>query len=413
MYNSNILNKKKPKIIQHILGSNFTFDLSCGNTFKLKKNIIRAAFKNNFCRGLSPFSNEASKALVKKVKVQTVQLALHCSKDSIKPSEKSFLQDDISKIPATNVFSRFLNFKTKINTVPYFFGKRADADLLTLDLKLNNLFVFYKQKERAQNKRNLLNLKKALASSRRPLIFIKTISEVFNKAIKKSWLHTPWSKTAAGFLLTKTSKKQEQSPIASILKKPKKAFFSSSGATPLWGSLVFGMKKKSPELNTTDKENVKNQEIEARWFTVSEGCSSLANQKRRSSQMWAAYPGAFKGGEFFGGSLVRADWILGRFVEQFSKRKMNPRAAMNQQINDIRLLIDKMGSESPIKGMRITITGRLGSRKKAMAQQVSKCVGKVPLSTFRQKVDYKQGVLPTRFGLVGIKIWVCYANGIS
>jgi hypothetical protein len=183
---------------------------------------------------------------------------------------------------------------------------------------------------------------------------------------------------------------------------------------PLWDFLVFGIKnKKNPELYTTDKGDVKNQKIEGRWLTVSEGSSSLANQKRRFSQMWAAYPGTFKGGEFFGGSLVRADWVLDRFVEQFSKRKMNPRAAMNEQINDIRLLIDKMGSESPIKGMRITIAGRLGSRKKAMAQQVSKCVGKVPLSTFRQKVDYKQGVLPTRFGLVGIKIWVCYANGIS
>ena len=72
--------------------------------------------------------------------------------------------------------------------------------------------------------------------------------------------------------------------------------------------------------------------------------------------------------------------------------------------------MDKMGSECPIKGMRITITGRLGSRKKAMAQQISKCVGKVPLSTFRQNVDYRQGVLPTKFGLVGVKIWVCYAN---
>jgi len=82
---------------------------------------------------------------------------------------------------------------------------------------------------------------------------------------------------------------------------------------------------------------------------------------------------------------------------------------MNQQINDIRILIDKMGSECPIKGMRITITGRLGSRKKAMAQQISKCVGKVPLSTFRQKVDYKQDVLSTKFGLIGIKIWICYS----
>jgi hypothetical protein len=405
VYHSNILNKRKLKVVHHILASNYIFDLSYANTFKLKKNIIRAAFQNNFCRGLVPFSNEASLTLIKKAKIQTVLLALHCSKSSVKLLEKPslFKKDKISKVPGVvNSFSSFLGLKTKSNTLPYFFGKKACADFLTLDSKLNNLPVFYKQKKQVQNKRNLLKgiLKKKLTFS--PRMFTKVISEVFNKAIRKSCMRSicPIKKSGA-----KTGRKQEEPPIASF-KKSQKSFFNSKAS--LWNTLVFNMKnQKNSELKATDVKHI--LERETRWLTVAKSASPLAHQKRGSSQAGAAYSGVFKRSESCNGYLVRANWILSRFIEQLSKKKMNPRSAMSQQINDIRVLIDKMGSECPIKGMRITITGRLGSRKKAMAQQVSKCVGKVPLSTFRQRVDYRQGVLPTKFGLIGIKIWVCYA----
>ena len=64
---------------------------------------------------------------------------------------------------------------------------------------------------------------------------------------------------------------------------------------------------------------------------------------------------------------TETDRILSRFIVQFGKQEVYQRATMNQQINDIRILVDKMGSECPIKGMRVSITGRLGSRKNAMA----------------------------------------------
>ena len=106
---------------------------------------------------------------------------------------------------------------------------------------------------------------------------------------------------------------------------------------------------------------------------------------------------------------MRADWVLNQLIYQFNQlEKKNPRALMNQLINDIRILIEKTGSECPVIGARITLTGRLGSRKKGMAQQISKCVGKIPLSTLRQKVDYSQGFLASRLGLIGVKVWICY-----
>ena len=407
MYHSNILNKRKPKVVQHVLVSNFIFDLSYANTFKLKKSIIRGAFQNNFCKGLVPFSNKASLTLVKKAKIQTVQFALHCSENSIKLLEKSsiFKKDKISKaFGVINPFSAFLGLKTKSNTLLNSFGKKENTDFLTLDLKLNNLHVFYKQKKLVQSKKSILKgtFKKKLTFTSRPLVFIKVISEVFNKAIKKScvWEISPIKKSGAKMNTL------EEPHIASF-KKPQKSFFNSKAS--LRNSLVFSMKnKKHSEFEAMDERRI--LETKARQLTVSKSPSPLAHQKRRSSIPEVAYSGIFKRNVFCNGYLLRADWVLSRFIEQLSKKKMNPRSAMSQQINDIRVLIDKMGSECPIKGMRITITGRLGSRKKAMAQQISKCVGKVPLSTFRQRVDYRQGVLPTKFGLVGVKIWVCYAN---
>ena len=129
------------------------------------------------------------------------------------------------------------------------------------------------------------------------------------------------------------------------------------------------------------------------------------------NKKWINNSRIFKGTQFFGGNLMRADWVLNKLIEQLNQSgKRSPRPIVKQFINDIRVLMDQMGSASPIIGMRITITGRLGSRKKAMAQQITKCVGKVPLSTFRQKVDYSQGFLPTRFGKVGVKVWVTFSN---
>nr|YP_010003067.1 ribosomal protein S3 [Ulva sp. TM637]AZP40091.1 ribosomal protein S3 [Ulva sp. TM637] len=112
---------------------------------------------------------------------------------------------------------------------------------------------------------------------------------------------------------------------------------------------------------------------------------------------------------FYASNLMCANWILNQIVQLLSNSdKKSPRPVVNQYINDIRILIRSMGSSCPVLGIRIAITGRLGSQKKAMAQQISKCVGKVPLSTLRQNVGYSQSFVRTRFGVIGVSVWVCY-----
>lgn len=415
VYNSDILNKKKTKVIQYLLTSNFIFDLSCGNTFKLKKNIIRGAFQSSFCRGFTPFSNKSSFNLINKVKMQTVQLALHCSDTPIQPLKNRFLQEHILKTSPTSESPQLLSLKTKTKIVPCFFGKRTDSDFLTLDFRLNHLYAFNKQKKTLILGKRKTRKKLTFFNKNHSLAFIKVISQVFNKAIKKSCLFTLRKgtiKTAKenGFTkLLKTGKIRDNSVnLFTTFKKPKNAFFSSNIFV---SSAAIDIKNKTrPKFKTTDNKYIKNQSTSGGSFTISENSSHLAYKKSKLSGTRNIYWLVNNLGEGFDGSLVRAEWVLNRFINQLSKKKMNVRGTLNQQINDIRVLMNKMGSECPIKGIRITITGRLGSRKKAMAQQISKCVGKVPLSTFRQRVDYAQEVLPTRFGLVGIKIWICYAD---
>ena len=106
--------------------------------------------------------------------------------------------------------------------------------------------------------------------------------------------------------------------------------------------------------------------------------------------------------------LLSADWMLEQLKSQF-QFKRSTRAVLNSHVRDVGLVMNMLQSACPVLGIRIVATGRLGKRKKGMAQQISRSLGKVPLSTFKCKVDYSQGFVVTSLGLIGLKIWVYYA----
>lgn len=61
-----------------------------------------------------------------------------------------------------------------------------------------------------------------------------------------------------------------------------------------------------------------------------------------------------------------------------------------------------------VHGIRILCAGRLGGAE--MAKVESRKWGQTPLQTFDQKVDFSQATARTTFGLLGVKVWVCYAS---
>ena len=108
-----------------------------------------------------------------------------------------------------------------------------------------------------------------------------------------------------------------------------------------------------------------------------------------------------------GVQLMCSDWILESIIEQI-RNKRSVRAVVHSFMRDVEQLQRTMQSASPVMGVRITATGRLGRKKKAMAQQMTKSIGKVPLGTFRHKVDYSQSFVVTKLGIVGLKVWIAY-----
>ena len=63
-----------------------------------------------------------------------------------------------------------------------------------------------------------------------------------------------------------------------------------------------------------------------------------------------------------------------------------------------------------IKGIRITCSGRVGGRSKKAQRSKTQSVklGQTPLGAFSSKIDFASKSALTRFGLVGVKVWVCY-----
>lgn len=57
------------------------------------------------------------------------------------------------------------------------------------------------------------------------------------------------------------------------------------------------------------------------------------------------------------------------------------------------------------KGVKICCAGRLGGAEIARTEWTR--VGSVPLHTLRSDVDFGQAEAKTKFGIIGIKVWIC------
>jgi FlaA1/EpsC-like NDP-sugar epimerase len=101
--------------------------------------------------------------------------------------------------------------------------------------------------------------------------------------------------------------------------------------------------------------------------------------------------------------------ILGNLLNTYTRR--NPRRI--RFISFIKRLIDwhfvtLTGFGSKITGVRTEIKGRFTAKSRAKKQILS--VGRIRMNEKASPVDYKQAVTITKFGSLGIKVWVCPQN---
>lgn len=73
-------------------------------------------------------------------------------------------------------------------------------------------------------------------------------------------------------------------------------------------------------------------------------------------------------------------------------------------------LLKQLAQIPSIRGVRITCSGRVGGKSKKAQRSKTECIkyGQTSLHVFSSKIDFSMKTAFTRFGSVGLKVWICY-----
>jgi len=72
----------------------------------------------------------------------------------------------------------------------------------------------------------------------------------------------------------------------------------------------------------------------------------------------------------------------------------------------LKRVFQKAKKFSFLKGIRIACSGRLGGVE--LAKTEVKKMGQTSLNIFAEKIDYASTKVSTKFGIIGVKIWICF-----
>jgi len=88
--------------------------------------------------------------------------------------------------------------------------------------------------------------------------------------------------------------------------------------------------------------------------------------------------------------------VAKNIAEQLEKR-VNYKKAMKKAATT--------AMKSGAKGVKICVAGRLGGAEIARTEWLR--VGSVPLHTLRSDIDYALAEAKTKYGIIGVKVWIC------
>jgi small subunit ribosomal protein S3 len=72
--------------------------------------------------------------------------------------------------------------------------------------------------------------------------------------------------------------------------------------------------------------------------------------------------------------------------------------------------IDQVAQNPRVKGVKILISGRLDGAEMSRSEYLTQ--GKIPLATLRADIDYAQKTAITKYGTIGVKVWI-YKGDVS
>ena len=92
--------------------------------------------------------------------------------------------------------------------------------------------------------------------------------------------------------------------------------------------------------------------------------------------------------------------LVGANIAHQLQKKISYRRVVSKVIQSTM----RMGAD----GIRINVAGRLGGAEIARSEKFSQ--GRVPLHTLRADIDYVLTEAYTQYGIIGIKVWICYGE---
>ena len=102
---------------------------------------------------------------------------------------------------------------------------------------------------------------------------------------------------------------------------------------------------------------------------------------------------------------VRAPSLSAKILSARIARGLERRAHFRRITNEVADEVMGRGA----KGVRIVLSGRIAGAEIARTQKVER--GSVPLSTLRSDIDFARSTAHTRYGTIGVKVWIYFGEG--
>ena len=105
-------------------------------------------------------------------------------------------------------------------------------------------------------------------------------------------------------------------------------------------------------------------------------------------------------------SILKTPYLSAEGITELIKAELKKRVFFKRIFGSIKQETQSLLKGGHIKGIRILISGRLGRQEKA--KKASLYIGRTSLNTFNQKIDYSSSSALTRYGQIGIKVWISF-----
>nr|ULQ69529.1 ribosomal protein S3 [Isolepis setacea] len=143
------------------------------------------------------------------------------------------------------------------------------------------------------------------------------------------------------------------------------------------------------------EENIKSREKKHSIFKLGENMRSILSYRTNTFTLieWVKIKSVYQSA-----SLIAQDISF-----QPRKNKISFRFLFSKIVKDISLRMPE-----GVEGLRISCSGRLGGAE--IARTECGKFGKTSCNVFNQKIDYASATVSTRYGILGVKVWISYSQ---